>query len=95
MPGYDDVNSDVPKLAEIARTLTDFRLEFRNSLQEMVRKDVYQESRQALELRIATLEMKLKDSENQDKSRSNLLYGTALTAGVALLGWILTALTGG
>jgi hypothetical protein len=92
MPGYDD--SDVPRLSEIARTLSDFRQEFRNSLQDMVRKDVYQESRAALEARVVTLELKLRDADAQSRSKSNLLYGTALAAGVSLLGWILTALVG-
>lgn len=103
MPAYDD--SDTPRLAEIARTLSELRTEvrtslqdmvreYRNSLQEMVRKDVYQVSNAALELRIIALETKLRDAEAQGKSRSNLLYGTALTAGVSLLGWILTAVAG-
>jgi hypothetical protein len=93
MPGYDD--SDTPRLAEIARTLSDFRQEFRNSLQDMVRKDVYQVSSAALEARIVMLETKLRDADTQTKSKSNLLYGTALAAGVSLLGWVLTAIIGG
>lgn len=93
MANYDD--SDTPRLAEIARTLSDFRQEFRNSLQDMVRKDVYQVSSAALEARVVTLETKIREGDAQGKSRSNLLYGTALTAGVSLLGWILTAIIGG
>lgn len=103
MPVFDD--SDTPRLGEIARTLDALRQEvrnslqdvvreFRNSLQEMVRKDVYQVSNTALEGRILALEVKLRDAEAQGKSRSNLLYGTALTAGVSLLGWVLTAIAG-
>lgn len=103
MPPYDD--SDSPRLGEIARTLSELRQElrnslqdvvreFRNSLQEMVRKDVYQVSSAALEARILTLETKLRDAETQGKTKSNLLYGTALTAGVSLLGWVLTAIVG-
>jgi hypothetical protein len=41
------------------------------------------------------LETKLRDADTQNKSKSNLLYGTALAAGVSLLGWVLTAIIGG
>lgn len=92
MPALDD--SDTPRLAEIARSLADFRQEFRNGLQDMVRKDVYQVSFTALESRVIGLEMRLREADAHGKSKSNLLYGTALTAGVSLLGWIVTAVIG-
>jgi hypothetical protein len=49
-------DEDVPRLAEIARTLTDFRAEFRSVTQDMVRKDVYSAHMTAVQLQIQTLE---------------------------------------
>lgn len=100
MPAYDD--ADAYRLSEIARMLKDFRDEWRQGVQELVRKDVYAAHIAALEVRIGGLEARiagietsLKDADNVTKGRQNLLYGTALAAGVSLLGWILTALAGG
>lgn len=46
---------DVPRLAEISRTITDFRLEFREALTGMVRRDVYTAEMRTFEVRIASL----------------------------------------
>lgn len=104
MPAYED--ADTPRLAEIARTLKDFRDEWRQGVQELVRKDVYAVHINALEARIAGLDSEITTlktnmaaqslhADTASKSRQNLLYGTALAAGVSLLGWILTSITGG
>jgi hypothetical protein len=99
MPAYDD--ADTPRLAEIARTLKDFRDEWRQGVQELVRKDVYAVHINALEAKIASLDTKIsalengnKEADQLSKSRLTLLYGTALAAGVSLLGWILTSIAG-
>lgn len=100
MPAYDD--TDAPRLSEIARMLKDFRDEWRQGVQELVRKDVYAVHIAALEAKISnldskigTLETKIKESEASMRFKQNLLYGTALAAGVSLLGWILTSIVGG
>lgn len=104
MPAYED--TDTPRLAEIARTLKDFRDEWRQGVEKLVRKDVYAVHISALEARIASLDAEITtlktnmaqaslQADTTSKSRQNLLYGTALAAGVSLLGWILTSITGG
>lgn len=52
MPIHED---DVPKLAEIARTLSDFRNEFREAVSKMVRADVYLADLRTIEVRLAAL----------------------------------------
>lgn len=46
---------DVPRLAEIARTLSDFRSEFRDAVSGMVRRDVYIAEMRTLEVKIEGL----------------------------------------
>lgn len=98
MPAFDD---GTPSLAEIGRMLKDFRDEWRQGVQELVRKDVYAAHVANLETKIATLEAALKvtdakfeKAEQAKSTQRNLLYGTALAAGVSLLGWILTSIVG-
>lgn len=83
MPGYDD---GTPSLGEIARIIKDFRDEYRVSVSELVRKDVYAVEQRAQDARILEL-------ETQAKSRQNLLYGTLAAAALSILGWVLTALS--
>lgn len=96
MPAFDD---GTPSLAEIGRMLKDFRDEWRQGVQELVRKDVYAAHVAALENKITNLEAclkitdaKIEKAEQAARTRQNLLYGTALAAGVSLLGWILTSI---
>jgi hypothetical protein len=94
MPGYDD---GTPSLAEIGRMLKDFRDEWRQGVQELVRKDVYNAHIANLENKIAVLEKQIvatnvtiDKAEQNSRFKQNLLYGTAITTGVSLLAWILT-----
>lgn len=52
MPMHED---DVPKLAEISRTLSDFRSEFREAVSKMVRSDVYHADLRTIEVRLSNL----------------------------------------
>ena len=78
---FDDAT---PSLGEVIRIIQDFRNEYRSSLPDLVRKDVYDSQQEALKLRVSELEAAA-------KSRQALLYGTIATAGLALFGWILSA----
>lgn len=69
MPTHDE---DVPRLAEIARTLADFRNEFRNAMSEMVRKDVYQAHMMNMQMQIDNLSKENKRiSEDLDRERTD------------------------
>ena len=50
-----DITDDVPRLAEIARTIQDFRAEWREAMSNMVRKDVYAANMLTLETKIEAL----------------------------------------
>ncbi len=103
MPAFDD---GTPSLAEIGRMLKDFRDEWRQGVQELVRKDVYTAHLATLETKLSNLETKLANTETKIRdteakleraeqakgTQRNLLYGTALAAGVSLVGWILTSI---
>lgn len=96
MPASED---GTPSLGEIARMLKDFRDEWRQGVQELVRKDVYAAHVANLENKIMNLDASLRatdakfeKAEQAKNTQRNLLYGTALAAGVSLLGWILTSI---
>ncbi len=103
MPAFED---GTPGLGEIARMLTDFRNEWRQGVQELVRKDVYTAHLATMETKLANLETKLVGTETKIRdteakleraeqakgTQRNLLYGTALAAGVSLIGWVLTSI---
>lgn len=55
---------DIPRLAEIARTISDFRSEFREAIGGMVRRDVYTAEMRTLEVRIENLALELKRIES-------------------------------
>lgn len=54
MTQHDD--DDAPRLAEIARNIADFRLEFRAFTTEVVRKDVYTAHMAAIQMQIDRLD---------------------------------------
>jgi len=54
---------DTPRLAEIARTISDFRSEFREAISGMVRRDVYMAEMRILEVRMENLALELKRIE--------------------------------
>jgi hypothetical protein len=55
---------DVPRLAEISRTLSDFRSEFREAISGMVRRDVYMAEMRTFDVRLENLALELKRIEN-------------------------------
>lgn len=92
MPEQDDT----PRLGEIARTLTDFRNEFRSSIQELVRRDVYDAQRTYLENRIkelhneitevrTDLKQKAQLGEAERRSLKQLVIGAIVTGAVSLM----------
>lgn len=73
-----------PALAEIARTIQDFRTEFRTTILDMVRRDVYQAEQQALRDRVAVL-------EQERKATRQVAWASALTAIVSVVILLLQA----
>ena len=61
-------SDDVPRLAEIARTLSDFRSEFRDAIGGMVRRDVYTAEMRTLEVRIENQALELKRIESDNNA---------------------------
>lgn len=81
MPSADDDMS----LREIARTLADFRLEFRSQVAQLVRADVYRAEQAAHMARTAALE---KDRERDDTERAamrRLMLGALVTAAASIV----------
>lgn len=58
-----EIQDDVPRLAEIARTLADFRSEFCEAVSGMVRRDVYIAEMRTLEVKIEGLVQEAKRLE--------------------------------
>lgn len=85
MPVYED---DGPKLAEIARTLSDFRHEFRDAVSKMVRADVYVADMRTMEVRMSTVAqeiMRLDKQQQDDRADRRSLRNITLTALVGVL----------
>lgn len=100
MPTHDE---DVPRLAEIARTLADFRAEFRNAITDMVRKDVYSAHMASMQLQIDSVKAENKrlseelekdrtDRANDRRSLRNVTVGAILSTVVAIVVLILEVL---
>lgn len=95
---YESNDSDVPTLRELARTLQDFRDEFRTNMGQMVRKDVHLVEHdamgakcQVLSDRIMRLEaMRLEDDKVKVSNR-NQVYLSILGAGLSLVVAIVVA----
>ena len=85
---------DEMSLREIARTLSDFRNEFRNQITQLLRADVYRAEQAAVMARIATLEKDRDQAETDRKSTHRLAIGSGLAAlGSFVVGLILFAIT--
>lgn len=87
MPAFEE---DGPKLAEIARTLSDFRHEFRDAVSKMVRADVYVADMRTMDVKMNSLiqdnlrlNEQLKDERNDRRTLRNLAIGALLSALVA------------
>lgn len=65
---------DFPRLAEIVRTISDFRSEFREAFSMMVRRDVYQAEMRTHELRIESLNRELQRLEREQEVLSKEIY---------------------
>lgn len=65
---------DTPRLAEIARTIADFRSEFREAISGMVRRDVYMAEMRTLEVKIEALVNEDRRIENNINSDLKTLY---------------------
>ena len=75
-------------LREIARTLADFRAEFRSQLASLMRTDVYRAEQAALVQRISTLEKDLQGND-EDKAMTRRI---ALGALLSCIGTVVAAL---
>lgn len=82
-------DDDGPRLAEIARTLADFRNEFRSAMSEVVRKDVHSAQMAAVQLQIDMLteaaERDRSDKTADRRAVRNAGVTAALSVGVAIL----------
>lgn len=87
MPGFEDDMS----LREIARTLSDFRNEFRAQIAQLVRADVYRAEQAADRARIAALEKAGERDEAEQAASRRLIYGAFITAALAFIGSLLIA----
>lgn len=86
-PGVSENES--PTLGEIARTLGDFRSEFRTTVRELVRRDVYEAQFGGLERRVGGLEQAQKEAADsakiQRRQYKNLVMASLGTGAVSLL----------
>lgn len=85
MPTPDDDMS----LREIARTLADFRQEFRAQVAQLVRADVYRAEQAADRSRIAALEKNDERDETDRAANRRLIYGAFITAALSFVGSLL------
>ena len=89
MPGFDDDMS----IKEIARTLADFRLEFRSQLTTVMRTDVYRAEQAVLMQRLTQLEKDHEADETDRRATRKLALGAVLTCiGTVLAALLLVAL---
>jgi predicted nucleic acid-binding Zn-ribbon protein len=83
------LEDEAPRLAEINRSIQDFRNEFREAVKSMVRRDVYDANMQTMQLQINQLDAKIsglqKEREQDEKERSST---RALAIGIAIPGTI-------
>lgn len=97
MPAYEG-SDDVPTLRELARTLSDFREEFRLQTGQMVRKDVHTVEHDAMTAkyqaacdRITKLEAMRVEDDKQKVSNRNAVYLCVLGSSLSLLVGIILA----
>lgn len=79
-------------IKEIARTIADFRQEFRTGIAQLVRTDVYRAEQSAFDARVKRIEEDKARDESEKDSFRRLVYGALITAGGSLLVTIVTAL---
>ena len=81
MPTPDDAMS----LHEIARTLADFRLEFRSQVGQLLRSDVYRAEQQAMDARVKALEKDRDTAETDSRANRRLALGAVFTCVTTLV----------
>ena len=86
------LEDEAPRLAEINRSLQDFRNEFRESMRGVVRRDVYDANMQTMQLQINTLDAKIvaiqrerENDENKQRSTRALAVGIAIPGAISFL----------
>lgn len=90
MPSADDDMS----LREIARTLSDFRQEFRSQVAQLVRADVYRAEQAADRARLAALEKTDERRDSDSGANRRLVIGAIIAAALSFVGsLLLVALT--
>lgn len=72
-------------LREIARTLADFRAEFRSQINQLLRADVYRAEQAALEVRLTSLEKDRDTAEANAGATRRLALGGIVTGVVTLV----------
>jgi len=80
--------NDDMSIREIARTIADFRSEFRSVVPQLLRSDVYRAEQVAMDLRIASLEKDRDAAEHRAESTRRI----ALTAGFGAIASLIGAL---
>lgn len=83
-------------LKEIARTLADFRQEFRSQISQLLRADVYTAEKAALDMRLSSLEKDRDSAEATAASNRRLAVGALLSCvATVIAALILIAVTRG
>lgn len=89
MPGIDDNGHSI---AELARFMQDFRSEFRSTVENMVRKDVYAADKATVEAKMLAQDSETKRLDSELKTdrneRRNLRTGLLVTAAGTILTFI-------
>lgn len=94
------LEEDIPRLAEIHRSIQDFRSEFREAMKMMVRRDVYEANMQTFALRIENTERAVggleqdleafrKEREATRNSNRSLAIGLAVPGILSLIGMVI------
>lgn len=93
------LEQEAPRMAELNRTIQDFRSEFREAIKGVVRLDVYSAHSATMQLRIdnsdakiKALEQKIEDDANERRTTRNLAIGISvpgiLSLLIAIVGWL-------
>jgi len=96
MTVHHSQDDDGPRLAEISRTLSDFRNEFRSAMLEVVRKDVYSAHMASIQLQLdmqaqeskrlaEQLERDRTDKATDRRAVRNAGLSATLSVGVAII----------
>jgi hypothetical protein len=88
MPPYDD---EAPGNKELYRILCDFRDEWRTSMGQLVRRDLYDVQREALGSRLLKLENEREAQVKQQASQRNQVYFAVFGAGLSFATALLVA----